>query len=373
MGVYTRKDSPWFWLWLERPGARGLRERTDIRCDAVTASERKQARELAETIYRERMNQRVRREYDLPGGRPEIPFADYADWYDTHVIAHHKGADRERELLAQLRGTFNRSLLSEITKDAVREWMTGRRQGTLPSSKRPVTAGTVNREADLLKSMLREAVPTYLEASPIAHLKRLKGPLSDTRILTPREEARLLKVITDPRDTLLVIAALDTLQRLSSLLALQWQDDRGRYLVFRSMKGDVLHKAPISKRLRTQLDAVKKTLSRDERAPTDHVFAHRRTTETPAQQRNGIKMFLRHACARAQVAYGRHTGGITFHTLRHTGASRMIEAGVPVRTVQELGAWKDIRSLMRYTHPTDAAKRRAVNLIGRTPRVHGKR
>jgi len=45
--------------------------------------------------------------------------------------------------------------------------------------------------------------------------------------------------------------------------------------------------------------------------------------------------------------------GITrfrFHDLRHTFATRLIQAGVDIYTVQKLGRWKTISMVLRYAH-----------------------
>lgn len=66
-----------------------------------------------------------------------------------------------------------------------------------------------------------------------------------------------------------------------------------------------------------------------------------------------------------QVVVGRENHGLTFHSLRHTGASRMLEAGVDVKTVMLIGGWKNLKVLERYLYPSDAAKRADVDAIGR--------
>src|SRR5215470_3307639 len=40
--------------------------------------------------------------------------------------------------------------------------------------------------------------------------------------------------------------------------------------------------------------------------------------------------------------------GVTWHTLRHTFASRLVAAGVDLRTVQELGGWRTLTMVQRY-------------------------
>lgn len=42
--------------------------------------------------------------------------------------------------------------------------------------------------------------------------------------------------------------------------------------------------------------------------------------------------------------------GATWHTLRHTFASRKVAAGCPLKVLMELGGWKDVQSVMIYAH-----------------------
>jgi integrase len=40
----------------------------------------------------------------------------------------------------------------------------------------------------------------------------------------------------------------------------------------------------------------------------------------------------------------------TWHCLRHTWATRLVAAGVDLKTVQDLGGWKNIGMVARYAH-----------------------
>jgi site-specific recombinase XerD len=42
--------------------------------------------------------------------------------------------------------------------------------------------------------------------------------------------------------------------------------------------------------------------------------------------------------------------GYTWHSNRHSFASRLVMAGVDLRTVQELGGWKTLSMVLRYSH-----------------------
>ena len=114
------------------------------------------------------------------------------------------------------------------------------------------------------------------------------------------------------------------------------------------------YKVPVSSRLRKALAA----LPKDHR----HVFWSHRQAVNERDWRTSVRHALEDACQAATVRYGRGIG-ITFHSLRHTGASRMVEAGVDLRTVQEIGGWSSLRQLARYAHPTEDAKRRAVETV----------
>jgi integrase len=54
---------------------------------------------------------------------------------------------------------------------------------------------------------------------------------------------------------------------------------------------------------------------------------------------------------------------VVFHSLRHTYISRLVMAGVDIRTVQELAGHKTITITMRYAHLAPAQKRRAVESL----------
>ena len=51
------------------------------------------------------------------------------------------------------------------------------------------------------------------------------------------------------------------------------------------------------------------------------------------------------------------------HALRHTFASRLAMAGVDPRTIQELGGWRSLAMVERYTHLSPTHKAAAVERI----------
>lgn len=346
MGVYARRDSPYFWMLLERPGQKPLKESTKIIRDAPDAMARKFQRQQAEEIYRARMTDLARARHDLPSLDPAtITFTAYADWYDAHVIEKHRGAERERYALRRLRAHFGPMDLAAITAAAVSEYETAR---TTAKAK----PGTVNREIALLKRMLVLAAPKYLDASPLAGRPMLRTVPIRKRVLTPAEEARLLQQLA-PADQALYIVAVDTLARLSNVLNLTRAENRGTYLALVDSKTGP-YEVPLSTRARKALDALPNT--------GPYYFAHRRRAKTERDRRGVIRRMLERACERAKIPYGRAIGGITFHTAtRATGATRMLRAGVDARTVQGIGNWASFDQMGDYLQTDMQLKRTAVN------------
>jgi len=54
---------------------------------------------------------------------------------------------------------------------------------------------------------------------------------------------------------------------------------------------------------------------------------------------------------------------VSFHTLRHTFCSRLVQAGVPLRMVQVLARHSNIEVTERYAHVGDSHTREAVERL----------
>ena len=72
----------------------------------------------------------------------------------------------------------------------------------------------------------------------------------------------------------------------------------------------------------------------------------------------------------ALEAIGKETGhleGYTWHGNRHTFASRLVMAGVDLRTVQQLGGWQSLAMVQRYAHLAPDHLRAAVERLVQAP------
>lgn len=351
MGLYRRHDSKFWWLILD---GTGRRESTGVLHLASAESEvRKTQRELAQAVYISRMNALVRDAHDLP--RRDIErqsFQKFSVWYETHHTKKKRGAVRERYALAQLRARLGRRDLVGLTRAGVQEYATARLEED------EVSPSTVNREIDLLKSILREAVHAgHLKVSPLVGMKRLRVIPIRKRVLTQAEEDRLLEQLA-PADRALYVVAVDTLMRLSNVLNLRRIEDKGTHLQLTDSKTGP-YVVPLSARARKALNALPKR--------GEYFFTHRRQAKADRDRRGAIRRMLERACARCKpkIPYGRAVAGVTFHTAtRATGATRMLRAGVDAKTVQAVGNWKSLEQMGTYIQTDLKTMRAAVNRIG---------
>lgn len=362
MGVFSRARSPYWWLWLETapPGAK--REKTDIKIGS-TVAQRKDSQRLAEDVYHQRMNELASRIHRLPIAKADARFDAYATIYEADVISQHKGKERERELLKPLRAYFEKTSIKSLDRDQARAYMTARRL--------TVSARTVNREIDLLKAMLRDAVPKYLEASPLVGMKRLAIVPPKRHLLTPADERKLLRAAKDPQDKALLILGIDTLVRMGDLLDLQRSDRVGPWIYIRDPKGGESYEVPLSPRAVNALNAIK--------GDSIYFFQKFRVAEKPRDWRGSVRQRLEYLCREADVKFGKAENGITFHwATRRTGATRLlVKKNEPLAVVQRLGNWKKPDVLLEiYTEADRQDLLKAVGqkaAIAQPPHSHSRR
>jgi len=75
------------------------------------------------------------------------------------------------------------------------------------------------------------------------------------------------------------------------------------------------------------------------------------STRKPIQD---VKTAFKNACRKAGIE------GLRFHDLRHNFGTTLVESGVDIVTVSEILGHSTIKMTMRYSYPTPAHKRKAV-------------
>ena len=98
--------------------------------------------------------------------------------------------------------------------------------------------------------------------------------------------------------------------------------------------------------------------------PGEDVFTFSGNGVSTATIKRGFEI----ACTRAEITYGlTRVGGLTWHGLRHTFATRLREQGVHPFDIKELMGHKTLSVTANYAHGTPEAMRGAVNRLRGTP------
>jgi integrase len=269
----------------------------------------------------------------------EIPTLDaftprYLDWL--------KGVARPRTLTTyhsrlrwHIRPFLGELRLSQITTSVIDQYTTARRQeGT--------TASTINAELCVLSAVLRKAsewglLPRH-ERGTIGWLRVEERQI---RVLSEAEEERLLFAAT-PHLRPLIRFALQTGLRRDELLTLTWTDvDLQRKTVTIAGQRSKTHRSrtiPLSSTALAILEGC---------SPRGRIFGY-----------YSVSTMFSQAARKAGLP------GVSCHTLRHTVATRWLENGVNIRTVQRWLGHSSIRMTEVYLHPTDAYERRSIEVLG---------
>jgi site-specific recombinase XerD len=85
------------------------------------------------------------------------------------------------------------------------------------------------------------------------------------------------------------------------------------------------------------------------------------TSESPLNANNFINRVWTPALKKAKLV------NLHWHDLRHTFASRLVMAGVDLRTVQELMGHKTITMTLRYSYLSPTHQREAVQRLTKQP------
>jgi site-specific recombinase XerD len=176
-------------------------------------------------------------------------------------------------------------------------------------------------------------------------------------VLSPEEITRLLAALADDRSRLLVQLGYACGLRLSEVLHLRVGDIDGRRLVLhiRQAKGRKDRLVPLPQRLLEELRAYWRRYR-----PADWLFPGHKAGQPlhpAAVQRRLHRVVL--CCG-----FGRR---VSFHTLRHSYATHLLEAGVDLVTLQQLLGHRDLKTTAHYTHVATERFGQLPNLLDRLP------
>ncbi|MGR0171322.1 tyrosine-type recombinase/integrase [Pseudomonas aeruginosa] len=302
------------------------------------------------------------------------------DQFEPWALEHHK--DGENGLRA-LRHSFAELLplrLDEIDARRIEKL----RSCWLESGLAPATA---NRNLVRLKGVLSRAVDwEVLEVHPLVKVRRLKvDQRGRVRYLTKEEESRLRKALDERQDTMrserqsanewraqrkhellpdlyalkftdhlkpLVLLAINTGMRRGETFNLKWGDvDLKNKMV--TVEGGGA-KSGQTRHLPLNLEAFEalREWKEQQKGEGGYVFPGKGGKRLDNVKKSWVTLLVS-----AKI------DGFRWHDLRHTFASKLVMAGVPLNTVRELLGHSDISMTLRYAHLAPESKAAAVELI----------
>lgn len=320
--------------------------------DAMGRIRREKAgtKSAALTLYRKRKTESLQRR-KLPESlrSPMVSFAELA--YDALAFskAHKRSYGDDVIRMARLLARFRERAADSITAQELEHHLA---QTAEENSWAPAT---VNRYRALISLVFRLGIESgKVKENPAKLVKHRQENNFRIRWLSPEEEVRLRAVISEtclehmPELDL----ALNTGLRLGELFGLVWENvnlARRVLTVPRAKNGEMRH-VPLNG---PAIAALAELAKRGNGAgpvilnAEGGALAGPRYWFEPAIRAARIRMF-------------------SWHCLRHTFASRLVMAGVDLRTVQELMGHKSIQMTVRYSHLTPKHTLAAVERLAGT-------
>ena len=220
---------------------------------------------------------------------------------------------------------------------------------------------TINDILIVLNSLLCYAAAEYSIRTP--KIRYLKEEHKEPRCLTMAEQKKLICYLSQDTDThkFGVLLALYTGIRIGELCALRWEDITGGTIVINKTmtrvcnngKSKVITHTPKSESSVRAIPLPTELCSYcNELRGSGYVLSTKKLTYTEPRY---MQMIF--------DKYVKDCGlqGVTFHTLRHTFATRCIEAGVDAKTLSELLGHSDTKiTLNRYVHSSFDLKRNSI-------------
>ena len=272
-----------------------------------------------------------------------INFGEFGERYMEHAKVNKRSWLRDEQMLRHLQKFFGTERqLSEITSADI--------EGYKMHRKARVSGSTVNREMALLKRMFNLAIEWdfFLGQNPFRKVKFFREFNTGLRVLSREEEEKLLQNAA-PYLQDLIRFALNTGMRVGEIFSLRWSNV--------DLEKDVLNVfAPKTQKIRgipINADARKVLEYWALGKRNEFIFYNPETGKPFVDLKAGFKL----ACKKAGIE------GVTWHTLRHTFASRLVDRGVDIVTVKELLGHSSITVTMRYTHTNLESKRAAVGKL----------
>ena len=354
--VWDKQPGYYFVEWWE--GKRRRRERAGETPSQTLEAQRRKRNELIGEMATAGRSVNVAQE-----GGAVTPMPTAIELFAEHIKIHSPAKPRTLERYQEVLDHFERILRNKkyveaVTRSDIDDYKITRSRETVGDVRRPVSPATINFEINVLKTffyyMIRERAARM--ENPCARSKPLRAEKERLKRRPPvytQDELDKLFAKCDETERAMFATLFLTGLRKDELVHLTWDDvDLPRALLRVTAKEGFAPKDYEERDIPVPPDLVKilKGLPRT----STWVFASRNGN------RLGRNEMLRRLKEVAEEAGVKHA---TLHKFRHTYATRLLERGADIVTVQHLLGHSDLDTTRKYLSPADTLKRAAVSLL----------
>lgn len=332
---------------------------------AIPEATNKKEAEKYLTIFKSDL---LRGRLDLAENIGSKKFGEIVDIYLKYAETNLSSIDTATRIANRFKNLWQNKQISEITPKVIETYKENRLKTKCGKKivngneiSKYVSSATINREIGVLSKIFSLAVANgYTNANPVHDVKKMRVTNKLERHLSVEEEKRMYQVCDDdfsfsklPREEQerlqrihngehaylkpILIMALNTGMRKGEILNMTWDcvDFDKNEISALNTKNGKKNTIPMSSKLRKTLLAMYKNKGQNK-----YVF----TNPYTGTKYNDIKKCFKTVCKLANVK------NLRFHDLRHTGATRMVAAGVPLPVVKQILNHASIQTTMRYAH-----------------------
>ena len=216
-------------------------------------------------------------------------------------------------------------------------------------SKRGLSPSTINRYMAALNTLLALARDEWEEIGTKPTIKKYREPKGRIRYLSQKEEEQLLGFVSAlgfEEYAQLFAVLVDTGFRFSELNELHWEDVKlnERHIHCWRNKGDRPRTVPMTERVHEILRQRKEA---GEDYPFHLSYGKARNLFNKAKKSMGLQ----------------DDKDFCIHALRHTCASRLVQAGVDIYTVKEILGHSSVTVTEKYAHLNSDKLRKAMQVL----------
>lgn len=333
-GVWERIPGSGIW-WIHYIDAEGKRRREKVgrKGDAIRLYHQRKADALAGRKLGKPLRQRER------------TFQELADIAIEYAGKHKANPADDEQKIGILVQEFGDRLASSLTQQEFATFLESR--NTSPA--------TFNRYRATLSMIFREAIRNgWTDRNPARLIKAKKEDNARIRFLSDDEEKTLRRILAEDYQNRYLNefeVALHTGMRRSEQFSLEWAqtDLKAKRIHLLKTKNGSGRVIPLNSVAVAALERQYEISGQMQR-----VFV---TEDGKPFIRKPIRRWFEGILDKAQIK------DFSWHCLRHTFCSRLVMAGVPLKTVQELMGHKTIQMTARYAHLAPEHLRSAVEMI----------